>query len=361
MKITHLMAGAASLALLLATSVQAQTYDPGSVLTGLKVNPIERHQAFIPVQPKAGDYARYDSDLDSLNRAQAYIQAVILVDANGVPITSFGGGGGGGGAGTEFAEDSPHTTGALGTLGLGVRMDTAASTAGTTGDYVPAIYDALGRLWVNGSGVTQPVSGTFWQATQPVSGTFWQATQPVSMAAVPTGGSTAANQTTANTSLNNIDLDLGSSADPAYSGTGGSLASYLRAIANMAIDTTPVVTNLSAPTTGGCTEYGYQSAASTNSTLIAAGARTLCSLNLVNTSATVYYVRLYNLGTAPTCSSATGYVKSIPVLPTGGIAVDMGPYGAAYGTGLGFCITASATSTANDNAAVGVFIAASYK
>lgn len=36
------------------------------------------------------------------------------------------------------------------------------------------------RLKVDGSGVTQPVSGTFWQATQPVSGTFWQATQPVS-------------------------------------------------------------------------------------------------------------------------------------------------------------------------------------
>src|SRR6266516_1357757 len=33
---------------------------------------------------------------------------------------------------------------------------------------------------VDGSAVTQPVSGTFWQATQPVSGTFWQATQPVS-------------------------------------------------------------------------------------------------------------------------------------------------------------------------------------
>lgn len=45
-------------------------------------------------------------------------------------------------------------------------------------------------LKVDGSAVTQPVSGTFWQATQPVSiatmpstpvtGTFWQATQPVS-------------------------------------------------------------------------------------------------------------------------------------------------------------------------------------
>lgn len=55
------------------------------------------------------------------------------------------------------------------------------------------------RVPVDGSGVTQPVSGTFWQATQPVSGpltdsqlrasavpvsgTFWQATQPVSIAA----------------------------------------------------------------------------------------------------------------------------------------------------------------------------------
>lgn len=38
---------------------------------------------------------------------------------------------------------------------------------------------------VDGSAVTQPVSGTFWQATQPVSGTFWQATQPVSLASVP--------------------------------------------------------------------------------------------------------------------------------------------------------------------------------
>lgn len=41
------------------------------------------------------------------------------------------------------------------------------------------------RLLVDGSGVTQPVSGTFYQATQPVSGTFWQATQPVSIASSP--------------------------------------------------------------------------------------------------------------------------------------------------------------------------------
>ncbi len=45
---------------------------------------------------------------------------------------------------------------------------------------------------VDGSGVTQPVSGTFWPATQPVSGTFWQATQPISAASLPlpTGAAT---------------------------------------------------------------------------------------------------------------------------------------------------------------------------
>lgn len=49
---------------------------------------------------------------------------------------------------------------------------------------------------VDGSAVTQPVSGTFFQATQPVSGTFWQTTQPVSAASLPlpSGASTAAKQ-----------------------------------------------------------------------------------------------------------------------------------------------------------------------
>ena len=85
----------------------------------------------------------------------------------------------------------------------------AALPAGsaTIGAVNLAQYTPLtGRLPTDGSGVTQPVSGTFWQATQPVSGTvtanagtgtlavnanitnasiavtgtFWQATQPVS-------------------------------------------------------------------------------------------------------------------------------------------------------------------------------------
>jgi len=56
-----------------------------------------------------------------------------------------------------------------------------------------------GRVPVDGSGVTQPVSGTFWQTTQPVSA----ASLPL-----PSGASTSALQTTGNTSLSNIDGKL---------------------------------------------------------------------------------------------------------------------------------------------------------
>jgi hypothetical protein len=126
---------------------------------------------------------------------------------------------------------------------------TTAAPSYTTGQMSALSLNTAGGLRVDGSGVTQPVSGTFWQATQPVSavslplpsgaataakqpalgtagtpsadvltvqgvasmtalkvdgsavtqpvsGTFWQATQPVSAASLPlpSGASTAAKQ-----------------------------------------------------------------------------------------------------------------------------------------------------------------------
>lgn len=53
---------------------------------------------------------------------------------------------------------------------VGVSTTTAAPTY-TTGTINPLNSNTAGALRVDGSGVTQPVSGTFWQATQPVSGT----------------------------------------------------------------------------------------------------------------------------------------------------------------------------------------------
>lgn len=66
-----------------------------------------------------------------------------------------------------------HITGGAGGSADGAILDGVNAT-------VKATVTGANALKVDGSAVTQPVSGTFFQATQPVSGTFWQATQPVS-------------------------------------------------------------------------------------------------------------------------------------------------------------------------------------
>lgn len=47
------------------------------------------------------------------------------------------------------AEDAAHSSGDTGVLSLFVRKDTAASTAGTDGDYAAPILDSTGRQWVH--------------------------------------------------------------------------------------------------------------------------------------------------------------------------------------------------------------------
>jgi hypothetical protein len=157
--------------------------------------------------------------------------------------TASAGGGGGGGGPVSVADGADVTSGSVGDVA--VTTDSAGTLSGKLRGLVKilaSVWDSLnGRLKVDGSGVTQPVSGTFWQATQPVSvsgavsvtgpltdtqlratavpvsgpltdtqlralavpvsGTFWQATQPVSgpltdtqlrAAAVPVSGTISA-------------------------------------------------------------------------------------------------------------------------------------------------------------------------
>ncbi len=115
-----------------------------------------------------------------------------------VKMTQPAGGGGGGGGAVTVADGADATQGAL--ADAAVTTNTTGTISGKLRGLVAilaSVWDSLnGRLKVDGSGVTQPVSGTFWQTTQPVSGpltdaqlravavpvsgTFWQATQPVS-------------------------------------------------------------------------------------------------------------------------------------------------------------------------------------
>lgn len=115
-----------------------------------------------------------------------------------------------------------NITNVSGTVSLPTGAATAAKqpapgTAGTPSADVLTVQGitSMTALKVDGSAVTQPVSGTFWQATQPVSGTFWQATQPVSgpltdtqlrATPVPVSGTVTANLAAGTNNIGDVDV-----------------------------------------------------------------------------------------------------------------------------------------------------------
>lgn len=182
---------------------------------------------------------------------------------------------------------------------------------------------------------------------------------------------------------------LGCEADAAWSGTGNatlmaaikkldadvltlntSINSPIPANSKVGIDqTTPGSTNAVQPiagTTGGATPYHLSggTTASTNSTLIASGAHTLTTLSVENSTATVEYLRVYDTGTAPACSSSTGvtHVILIPANTSGaGVVLPLSVAGEAYVNGIGFCVTGGVADNDNTAAVAGILINASYK
>jgi hypothetical protein len=145
----------------------------------------------------------------------------------------------------------------------------SSASSGPTGSAVPSIAGYVGMnvsgnltgltgtgngLKVDGSAVTQPVSGTFWQSSQPVTGTFWQATQPVSASALPlpTGASTAALQPTNATlgsttsgQTGNLDIAAVTTSAPSYT-TGQSNALSLNTSGGLRVDGSAVTQPVSA-------------------------------------------------------------------------------------------------------------------
>jgi hypothetical protein len=108
---------------------------------------------------------------------------------------------GGGGGLTDAELRATAVPVSVSGVATAANQTTGNSSLSSIDGKVPTL--ASGRVPVDGSGVTQPVSGTFWQATQPVSGpltdvqlraasvpvsgTFWQATQPISGSVSITG------------------------------------------------------------------------------------------------------------------------------------------------------------------------------
>jgi hypothetical protein len=110
--------------------------------------------------------------------------------------------------------------------------------------------------------------------------------------------------------------------------------------------------------TSGGTPAHYLSAATNNATLVKNAAGVLLGIAIVNTTATAGDFRVYNLATAPVCTSGTAVVWNIPIpanTTAAGVVIPI-PNGAYLSAGIGFCYTGVNSDTDNTNAVVGVNI-----
>jgi hypothetical protein len=103
----------------------------------------------------------------------------------------------------------------------------------------------------------------------------------------------------------------------------------------------------------------YDSAASTNSTLVRPGNALVKSIVAINTTTTLYWLKLYDKVTAPTCGTDTPVYKvAVPFGATnsgGGFVVPI-PDGMQFFNGVGFCLTAAQANSDTGNAATGIVL-----
>ncbi len=269
---------------------------------------------------------------------------------------------------TNVIEDAGETVGGTGPMVLSVRRDTQASSAGTTGDNATFNTDATGNLWITGTvleDVAETVGGTghsilgvrrdtqassagtsgdYATLNLDATGNLWVSGTVLEDAAETVGG---AGHSVLSVRRDTLATSAGTSGDNATFNTNSLGALYTQATAGPS---------------GGSTTHYFTSAASTNSTNVKASAGNVYTLSAVNTTGTLVYLRMYNLSSAPTCSSATGFVESVPVpaATTGaGIVRDVS-VGQTYSTGIGYCLTGGGSSTDNTAAVTGVYVTLLY-
>lgn len=209
---------------------------------------------------------------------------------------------------------------------------------------------------VDGSAVTQPVSGTFWQATQPVSA----ASLPL-----PTGASTSAKQDTGNTSLASIDGKI--PASPAQEHTTAGSPASVRLTDGAAFykpttpsDTQPVSgTFFQATQPVSAASLPLPTGASTESTLALIKAKTDNLDVLLSSRTKPADTQPISAASLPLPAGASTSAKQ-PALGTAGTpsADVISVQGIASGTPMAISGTVSVTSFANPLPVTGTFFQA---
>lgn len=233
----------------------------------------------------------------------------------------------------------------------------ALGTAGTASSDVVTVQGIAGMtaLRVDGSAVTQPVSGTFWQATQPVSiASSVSVTQSGTWTVGISGGQTLATVTTVSTVTNlaqmgGVAIAMGSGVRSA--GTqrvtiatddivpASQSGTWTVQPGNTANTTAWLVSSRPA-TSGGLTMHKTISAASTNATSVKNSAGQLYDIEVYNLNASPRYLKLYNKASAPAVGTDVP-VRTIliPGNTAGGGVTRTIPDGLAFSLGIAFALT----------------------
>lgn len=319
--------------------------------------------------------------------------ATLIDSSNLLPATVSGVIPGAGATQLGKAEDSPHASGDVGVMMMGVRNDSDATLAGTTGDYTPPQFDANGYLKVNikagapaggtsmaddaafsvASTAGTPVGGTYKATLDAVDdgdfGVFAMTAKRAQYVSHLTPlGDTMVDDTLDALNVKVVGGSIAGIADDAAFVVGTSELLPVGFLADetatdsvnegdlgagrMTLDRKQIVTD-QPHSAGGCSNYTALSTGAVLTAAIKASPGNLYSLECYNVNAAARYVRLYNMTTAPASTDTASVVWQgvIPGATTGGGFVITWPKGKFFSTGIG--IRASTGIAHNDTGVLG--------
>jgi hypothetical protein len=116
-------------------------------------------------------------------------------------------------------------------------------------------------------------------------------------------------------------------------------------------------------TSDGLNPYRLISAANDNAMVIKAGAGQLHTLTVINTGASVYYLKLYDKASTPAAGDTPVHTYPVPASASGnGFIVSSGSFGEQYSNGIAIRITAGGADSDTSACAAGaVYVNARYK
>ncbi len=167
---------------------------------------------------------------------------------------------------------------------------------------------------------------------------------------------------TAVTIADGADVTQGAIADAAYAGSGSTtVIGALKGIYAIAATSSTIVPT----TTGGLSSYFLQPTASDNHANIKNGAGQVYRIVATNNSATINYLRLYDIASGFNgCGSATSLITqiAIPASTSGAGFVDNNTMGITFATGISICVTSGyATNDTTNATASAMSVSIGYK